>query len=48
MPVITQLFQIKVFGKNITEIALLSYLTKVTASPTFTRLRVIQRINRVH
>ena len=42
------LFQIKVFSKNIKETTLVSYFTKVTARSSFTRLRVIKRINRVH
>ena len=42
------LFQVQVFGKNIKEITLASYFTKVTARPSLTRLRVIKQINRVH
>ena len=42
------LFQIKVFGRNIKETTPERYLTKLTARPTFTRLRVIRRINRIH
>ena len=42
------LFQIKIFGKNIKETTLASYITKVTARPSFTQFRVIKQINRVH
>ena len=42
------LCQIKVFGKNIKETTLANYFTKATTRPSFTRLRVIKRINRVH
>ena len=42
------LFQINVFGRNIKETTLAKYFIKVTARPSFTRLRVIRRINRVH
>ena len=35
------LFQIKVFGRNIKETALTRYFIKVTARPSFIRLRVI-------
>ena len=42
------LFQIKVFCKNIKETTLARYFIKVTAHPSFTQLRVIRRINRVH
>ena len=36
------LFKIYVFDKNIKETALASYFTKVTARPSFMRLRVIK------
>ena len=42
------LFQIKIFGRNIKETTLGKYFIKVTARPSFTRLRVIRRINRIH
>ena len=42
------LFQIKVFARNIRETALATYVIKVTVRPSFTRLSVIRRINRVH
>ena len=42
------LFQFKDFGRNIKETMLARYFIKVTACPSFTRLRVIKRINRVH
>ena len=42
------LFQIKVFAGNIKETMLGKYFIKVTARPSFTQLRVIRRINRVH
>ena len=42
------LFQIKVFGRNIKETTLARCFIKVTARPSFTRLGVISRINRVH
>ena len=35
------LFQIKVFGRNIKETKLARYFIKLTARPSFTRLRVI-------
>ena len=42
------LFQIKVFGRYIKETTLIRYFIKVTARPSFTRLKVIRWINRVH
>ena len=42
------LFQIKVFAGNIKKTVLARYFIKVTARPSFTRLRVIRRINSVH
>ena len=42
------LFQIKVFARNIKKTVLARYFIKVTARPSFTRLRVIRRINSVH
>ena len=42
------LFQIKVNTRNIKETKLARCFIKVTASPNFTRLRVIKPINRVH
>ena len=42
------LFQIKVLGKYTEETKLTRYFKKVTAHPSFTRLRVIKRIDRVH
>ena len=42
------LFQIKVNARNIKEATLASYFIKVTEHPSFTRLRVIKLINRVH
>ena len=42
------LFQIKVFARNIRETTLATYVIKVTVRPSFTRLSVIRRINRVH
>ena len=42
------LFQIKVNARNIKETTLARYFIKVTARPSFTRLRVIKPINRVH
>ena len=42
------LFQIKVFGRNIKETALARYFIKVTAHPSFKRLRVIRQRDRVH
>ena len=41
-------FQIKVSARNIKETTLLRYFIKVTAHPSFTQLKVIRRINRVH
>ena len=38
------LFQFKIFGRNIIEIALARYFIKVTARPCFTRLRIIRQI----
>ena len=42
------LFQINVFGKNIKETMLAKCFRRVTACPSFTQLRVIRQINRVH
>ena len=42
------LFQIKVFTRNIKEITLARYFIKVTAHPSFTQLKVVRQINRVH
>ena len=42
------LFQIKVFGGNIKETTPARYFIKVTARPSFPRLRVIRQINRIH
>ena len=42
------LFQFKDFGRNIKETMLARYFIKVTARPSFTPLRVIERINRVY
>ena len=42
------LFQVKDFGWNIEETTLVSYFIKVTTGPSFTPLRVIRQINRVH
>ena len=42
------LFKIKVFGRNMKETAPAKYFIKVTVHPSFTRLRVIRRINGVH
>ena len=42
------LFQIQVFGNDITETRLVSYITKVTARPSYTRFRVINQINKIH
>ena len=42
------LFQTKVFGRNIKETMLARYFIKETACLSFTRLRVIRRINGVH
>ena len=42
------LFQIKVFTRNIKETTLARYFIKVTARPSFRRLRVIRQINRVY
>ena len=41
------LFQIKVFGRNIKETTLAWYFIKVTARPSFTRLRVIRGKNKI-
>ena len=41
------LFQIKVFTRNVKETALARYFIKVTARPSFARLRVIRQINKV-
>ena len=42
------LFQIEVTTRNIKETTLARYFIKVTARPSFTQLRVIRPINRVH
>ena len=42
------LFQIKVFAGDIKETMLATYISKVTARPSFTRLRLIRRKNRIH
>ena len=42
------LFQIKVFARTIKETTLARYFIRVTTRPSFKRLRVIKRINRVH
>ena len=42
------LFQIKVYGRNIKGTTVAKYFIKVTARSSFTRLRVICRINRSH
>ena len=42
------LFQVKVFSINIKEITLARYFIQVIARPTFTQLRVIRGIHRVH
>ena len=42
------LFQFKVFDRNIKETMLARYFIKVTARPSFMRLRVIKRTNRVY
>ena len=39
------LFQIKVLARNIKETTLAKYFIKLTARPSFTRLRVIRRLN---
>ena len=41
------LFQIEINARNIKETTLARYFIKVTARPSFTRLRVIKCINRV-
>ena len=41
-------FQIKVNARNIKEPRLARYFIKVTARPSFTQLRDIKRIYRVH
>ena len=41
-------FQFKVLCRNIKETILARYLIKVTEHPSFTRLRVMNRMNRVH
>ena len=41
------LFQIKDFARNIKKTTLARCFIKVTARPSFTRLRVIKQINRV-
>ena len=45
---ILNLFQIKVFSRNIKETTLVKCFIKVTARPSFTRLRVIWGKNRIH
>ena len=42
------LFPIKVFGSNIKETTLTRYFIKGTTRPSFMRLIVIRRINRIH
>ena len=42
------LFQIKTFGRNMKETTLARYYIKVTTRSSFTRLRVIRRINGIH
>ena len=42
------LFQIKTFGRNMTETTLARYYIKVTTRSSFTRLRVIRNINGIH
>ena len=42
------LIQIKIFGRNIKEATLAKYFIKVTAHPSFTRLKILRQINRVH
>ena len=42
------LFQIKVFARNIKETMPANYFIKITAHPSFTQVRVIRQINRVH
>ena len=43
------LFQFKVFGRNIkSETTLARCFIKVTTSPSFTPLKAVRRINRVH
>ena len=42
------LFQTKVFAGNVKETTLATYFVKATARPSFTQLRVIGKINRVH
>ena len=42
------LFQVKVFDRKIKETTLAKYFIKVTVRPSFTRLRTIRRINRIH
>ena len=42
------LFQIKANAKNIKETTLAKYYIKVTPRPSFTQLRVIKWINKVH
>ena len=42
------LFRITVFAINIKETTLVRYFIKVTARPSFTRLRVIRQIDGVH
>ena len=41
-------FQIKVFDRNIKETTLARYFIRLTARPSFMRLRAIRGINRVH
>ena len=42
------LFQIKLNARNTKEAMLARHFTKVTARPSFTRLKVIKQINRAH
>ena len=42
------LFQIKVNARNIKEATLARYFIKIPVRPSFTRLIVIKRINKVH
>ena len=42
------LFQTKVFGKNIKETTVARYFMKVTVRSSFTRLKLIRRINGIH
>ena len=42
------LSEIKVFARNFKETTLARYFRKVTTRTSFTQLRVIRRINRIH